>query len=220
MVEAMIGNHTVCHILVDNDSSVDILYADYLDKMGIPRARLQNNTQPLYGFIGDCIIPEGMIELLMTIGDRPHILIVMSRFLVVKGGDQYNAVIGRPTLRALKAVTLIYHQMMKFLTPSGIERVRENQYESRLTYSETVRHYAKLGQARRKMRMVMTKTEEVDLDSRLSDEETGTRPVEELIKVLIYEKEPTRKLKVGSELEEHSQEGLIAFLRSNPNVFA
>lgn len=93
VVEVMIGNYIVCRILVDNRSSVDILYADCLDKMGIPRVRLHNSPQPLYDFTGDCVIPEGMIELSMTISDRPHTSTVMSRFLVVKGGDQYNAVI-------------------------------------------------------------------------------------------------------------------------------
>ena len=33
VVEAVIGNHTVCRMLVDNGSSVDILYSDYLEKM-------------------------------------------------------------------------------------------------------------------------------------------------------------------------------------------
>ncbi|XP_024028933.1 uncharacterized protein LOC112093844 [Morus notabilis] len=44
VVKAMIGNHSVCRILVDNGSSVDILYSDCLDKMGIPRTRLQNSA--------------------------------------------------------------------------------------------------------------------------------------------------------------------------------
>ncbi|XP_024021581.1 uncharacterized protein LOC112091649 [Morus notabilis] len=35
VVEAMIRNHTICRILVDNGSSVDILFSDYLKKMGI-----------------------------------------------------------------------------------------------------------------------------------------------------------------------------------------
>ncbi|XP_024025798.1 uncharacterized protein LOC112092852 [Morus notabilis] len=46
VVEAMISNHTVCPILVNNGSSVDILYADCLDKMRIPRTRLQNIHNP------------------------------------------------------------------------------------------------------------------------------------------------------------------------------
>ncbi|XP_024027141.1 uncharacterized protein LOC112093260 [Morus notabilis] len=122
VVEAMIGNH----IMVDNGSSVDILYADCLDKMGIPRSRLQNSAQPLYGFTGDSVVTEGAIELPMTIGDRPHTSTVMLKFLVVKGGDQYNAVIGCPTLRTLRAVTSIYHQMMKFPTPNGTGKGRGN----------------------------------------------------------------------------------------------
>ncbi|XP_024020313.1 uncharacterized protein LOC112091305 [Morus notabilis] len=35
VVEAMIGNHTICRILVDNGSSVDLLYSDCLEKMRI-----------------------------------------------------------------------------------------------------------------------------------------------------------------------------------------
>ncbi|XP_024020359.1 uncharacterized protein LOC112091312 [Morus notabilis] len=34
VVDAMIGNHTVCRILVDNGSLVDILCVDYLEKIG------------------------------------------------------------------------------------------------------------------------------------------------------------------------------------------
>lgn len=41
MVEVMIGNHTVCRILVDNISSVDILYSDGLAKMGISKEKLE-----------------------------------------------------------------------------------------------------------------------------------------------------------------------------------
>lgn len=93
---------------------------------------------------------------------------------------------------------------MKFPTPSGVRRVRGNQYKSRLTYSETVRHYVKPRQTRREMRMVATRVEEVDQDPRLSDRETGMGPVEELVEVPIDEKEPTRKLRIGSELEEHN----------------
>jgi len=220
VVEAMIGNHMVCRILVDNGSSVDILYADCLDKMGIPRSRLQNSAQPLYGFTGDSVIPEGAIELPMTIGDRPHTATVMSKFLVVKGGDQYNAVIGRPTLRALRAVTSIYHQTMKFPTPSGVGKVRGNQYESRLTYSETIRHYAEPTEVRRELRMVETRAEGLDLDPRFPGEEPEAGPVEDLVEVPVDERDPTRTLRVGSELAPQAQGELVGFLKGNLDVFA
>ncbi|XP_024028353.1 uncharacterized protein LOC112093678 [Morus notabilis] len=37
VVEAVVGNHTMGRILVDNGSSVDILYSDCFEKMGIPK---------------------------------------------------------------------------------------------------------------------------------------------------------------------------------------
>ncbi|XP_024023058.1 uncharacterized protein LOC112092091 [Morus notabilis] len=56
VVEAMIGNHTVCRILVDNGSSVDLLYSDCLEKMGIQKEQLEKTSRPLYGFTGDSVI--------------------------------------------------------------------------------------------------------------------------------------------------------------------
>lgn len=38
----------------------------------------------------------------------------------------------------------------------------------------------------------------VDLDPKLPEEESGIRPIEELLDVPINEMEPTRKLKIGS----------------------
>lgn len=89
--------------------------------------------------------------------------------------------------------------MMKFSTPSGIGKVRGNQYESMLTYSETVHHYVESVWVRREMRIVATRAMDVDIDPRLPEEfETG--PVEELVKISIDEAEPARKLKICSEL--------------------
>lgn len=59
----------MCRILVDNGSSVDILYSDCLEKMGIKKSKLTSNSQPLYGVIGDSIILEGVIRLPLTVGD-------------------------------------------------------------------------------------------------------------------------------------------------------
>ncbi|GMN59384.1 hypothetical protein TIFTF001_028480 [Ficus carica] len=56
--------------------------------MGIKKSQLKPNSQPLYGFVVDSIIPEGVIRLPLTVKDRPHTSTVMSNFLVVKGGSQ------------------------------------------------------------------------------------------------------------------------------------
>ena len=47
-----------------------------------------------------------------------------------------NRIIGRPLLKALKAVTLIYHLTMKFPKTKGIGKVQGNQYNSRECYNK------------------------------------------------------------------------------------
>ena len=46
--------------------------------------------------------------------------------MVVKDRSSYNAIIGRPTLVAMKAVTSIYHLCLKFPTPRGVGVFWEN----------------------------------------------------------------------------------------------
>ena len=59
--------------------------------------------------------------------------------MVVKGRSSYNAIIGRPTLVAMKAVTSIYHLCLKFPTLGGVEVVRGNQYEARMCYTTSIK---------------------------------------------------------------------------------
>ncbi|XP_024027821.1 uncharacterized protein LOC112093493 [Morus notabilis] len=137
----MIGNHSVCRILVDNGSSVDLLYSDCLEKMGIRKEQLEKTSRPLYGFTGDSVIPQGTIRLPITAGEKPQQTTTMANFVVIKGGSQYNVVIGRPTLQAMRAITSVYHQKVKFPTPNGVGEMKSNRYEARVAYSNALRGY-------------------------------------------------------------------------------
>ena len=59
--------------------------------------------------------------------------------MVVKGRSSYNAILGRPTLVAMRAVTSIYHLCLKFPTPGGVGVIRGNQYEARMCYTMSVK---------------------------------------------------------------------------------
>lgn len=76
--------------------------------------KLQLIKIPLYDFAGECVRAEGMITLPVTIGTTPHQLNRMVDFLIVDEQLSYNAIIGKPTLNAIKAVVLTYHLKMKF----------------------------------------------------------------------------------------------------------
>ena len=109
VVSALIRNHFVHRCLIDDGSSVDILYLDVFEKLRINPQSLRAAASPLHGFTGDSIFPEGSIELAVSFGEEPTRLTTISNFMVVKGRSSYNTILGRPTLVAMRAVTFIYH---------------------------------------------------------------------------------------------------------------
>lgn len=68
LVKSTIGNHVVGGILIDNGSSLDILYRHTFGKID----SLEPSYTQLYGFIWDSIMPSGMISMLLTIGQHPR----------------------------------------------------------------------------------------------------------------------------------------------------
>ena len=80
-------------------------------------------TSSLYGFTGDNMIPKGTIKLAVTLGESPRTTTVMINFLIAKFPSAFNGIIGRPLLKALKAVMSIHCLTIKFLTAAGISQV-------------------------------------------------------------------------------------------------
>ena len=113
-------------MLADNGSVVDIIYLDVYKRIGLTESELSPTTSSLYGFTRDHLIPKGMIKLAVTVGEHVRVSIVMTEFLIVDGPSAFNGVIGRPLLKALKAITSIYHLTMKFPIAEGTGQVKES----------------------------------------------------------------------------------------------
>ena len=108
---------------------------------------------------------------------------VMIEFLMVKCPSAFNGVLGKPLLKALKEVTSIHCQTIKFPTAAGIGQVRERQRESRECYSKSL-ELAKMAlelpqaiEAKKTSRGMM----EININPRLQEDESTAGPVEELI---------------------------------------
>ena len=71
-IKAMIANNNVHRMLVDNESSVDILYYQAFERMGLKVNDLKPSPNPIYGFMGDSVISLGIISLPMTLGEYPR----------------------------------------------------------------------------------------------------------------------------------------------------
>ena len=104
--------------------------------MGLAENALSPATSPLYGFTGDHIIPKGTAKMAITLGEHPQTSTVISNFLVVDYLLAINGIIEMPLLKALKAVTSIYHLTMKFPTTEGKGEVQGSQYDSRECYKK------------------------------------------------------------------------------------
>ena len=71
VIRAVVANKTVHRVLVDNGSSADIIFASAFDKIDIGRARLEPVSTHLFGFSGEKVLPLGLIQLVLTLGDPP-----------------------------------------------------------------------------------------------------------------------------------------------------
>ena len=113
----MVANNDVHRILVDNWSSLDILYFQAYERMGLKVSDLKPSPNLVYGFTGDSVVPLGVISLPMTLGEYPKQSCVMADFMVIDQPSAFNAILGRPSLKELRGVTNIHHLLMKLPTP-------------------------------------------------------------------------------------------------------
>ena len=103
--------------------------------MGLKVSDLKPSPNPVYRFTGDSVTPMRVISLPMTVGDYRRQSYVMADFLVIDQPSAYNAMLDRPFLRALKAITSICHLLMKLPTLNSMGKVQGNQDEARMCYN-------------------------------------------------------------------------------------
>ncbi|GFZ00949.1 hypothetical protein Acr_14g0005840 [Actinidia rufa] len=131
VVSAVIANFNVQRILIDNGSSADILFISAFEKMKVGPDKLHPFHTPLVEFGGNKTHPLGWINLPITLGTEPHQTTVWQDFIVVDCPSPYNAILGRPTLGRIKAITSTHHLKMKFPTLTGIGEVKGDQKVAR-----------------------------------------------------------------------------------------
>ena len=84
IVDTVVSNMRMSKVLMDGGSSLNILYVDTLEAMGIPRGCLQKSLFPFYGILpGMKAYPVGNIDLPVTFGKRSNYRIETLTFEVV-----------------------------------------------------------------------------------------------------------------------------------------
>ncbi|CAL8994056.1 unnamed protein product [Prunus brigantina] len=125
IIRADIADFDVGRILIDTGSSVNVLFADAFNGLGIDPQGLNKEITPLLSFSGDVVEPIRSIQLPLAIDSGPRRTFLCTHFLVVNCPTAYNAIIGRPALTRMKAILSPHMLLLKFPTPSGIAQPAE-----------------------------------------------------------------------------------------------
>ncbi|XP_074351637.1 uncharacterized protein LOC141690764 [Apium graveolens] len=131
VITTRVGNNTVKKMLVDNGSSVYVLYHHAFSRMDIGDRRLENSRTPLYGFTGNEVHVVGTIDMPVLFGSPPCQIWKMVKFYVINASSSFNTILGRTTITALRAITSISHLKMKFPTDFGVGEMTGDQATTR-----------------------------------------------------------------------------------------
>ena len=170
--------------------------------MGIGRERLIPTNAPFIGFEGTKLFPLGAIILSVMVGDYPQQITKDVTFLMVDCLSAYNAILGRPTLNSWKVVTSTYHLMIKFPTDYGVGELRGNQVAARECY------------------VVMMEMDNHLQAMSIEEHLTTTELVEKLEEVFLDDSNHERITKIRTLASPAVRQELMAFLRSNRDVFS
>ena len=140
VIRAVVANKTIHRVLIDNGSSVDIIFASAFDKMGIGREKLKPVNTHLRGFFGEKVLPLRSVQLVLTLGEPPCQATKTIKFLIVEAPSAYILLAG--LLDAIRAIPSAYHMVVKFPTENGLGMIQGDQRIARECYLASMKQKA------------------------------------------------------------------------------
>ena len=129
-MSVIIAKYDIKRILVDNESSTNVLFYDAFQKMNM-LDRLKQAGTLLVRFSGDPVAVEGQITLPVITEKEPHWSTVQLIFLVIKIPSAYNVIFGWPGLNIFKVMVSIYHLLVQFSMKDGVGEIWGDQMLAR-----------------------------------------------------------------------------------------
>ncbi|KAL2460458.1 Uncharacterized protein Adt_43878 [Abeliophyllum distichum] len=116
VIVADTADFDVRRVLIDNGSVVDVMSWRVFLGLKIPHSKIRPVITPLHRIGRAIIVPEEIIELIVTLGTYPASIVIMTSFLLVKAHTVYNVIYGRPLLNTARLVVSTYHPVVKLPT--------------------------------------------------------------------------------------------------------
>jgi hypothetical protein len=131
VISCVIKGFLLHNVLVDTGSAADIIFAKAFRQMQVQEDKIHDATHPLYGFGGRQIVALGKITMSVTFSYVHNTRTEQIVFDIVDMEYPYNAIIGRGTLNAFKAILHPAYLCMKIPSKHGPIAVHGSQEAAR-----------------------------------------------------------------------------------------
>ena len=117
------------------------MYPDLFKGLGLKPEDLTTYSSPLVSFEDKMVVPKGQIRLPVQTG----LDVVEVDFIVVDAFFPYTAIMGKPWLHSLGAVSSTLHQKVKYPSEGQVLEIVGSQSMARQCLIEAIQHKPKSG---------------------------------------------------------------------------
>ena len=136
VITLRIEGYDVKRVLVDQGSTVKIMYPDLYKGLNLKLEDLTTYDSPLVSFEGKTVNPRGQIRLPIQTGSD----VVEVDFIMVNAYSPYTAIVARPWLHALEVVSSTLHQKVKYPSNGQVIEIVGNQSMARQCMVAAILH--------------------------------------------------------------------------------
>ncbi|XP_065626929.1 uncharacterized protein LOC136066493 [Quercus suber] len=136
VVTLRIGGYDVKRVMVDQGSAAEIMYPDLYRGLNLKLSDLTPYSSSLISFEGRVVTPKGQIRLPVQTGSE----VVEVDFIVVDVFSPYTAIVARPWLHALGAVSSTLHQKIKYPSEGQVCEIRRDKSIARQCLVAAIQH--------------------------------------------------------------------------------
>jgi len=223
VITVQIENFSVMKTLIDQGSSVDVLYWSIFKKLCIPESEIQPYDDQVVGFSGERVDTRGYIDLYTKFGGEEgesSLKTIKIRYLLIDANTSNNVLFGRPSLNLLGAIVSTPHLAMKFRSPMGdIITVHVDQKTAQECYATSLRVESRSQEVSSSEERIPKRGQVVvvtELDSRI--EEVRVEPKEDVRYVPLVGNDNVTQIGISLSKEDVAQ--LNNTLQENASAFA
>ncbi|XP_050289887.1 uncharacterized protein LOC126728046 [Quercus robur] len=136
VITLRIGGYDVKRVLVDQGSVEEVMYPDLYKGLNLKLEDLMPYDSPLVSVEGKTVTPRGQIRLPIQTG----LDVVEVDFIVVDNYSLYTAIVARPWLHTLGAVSFTLHQKVKYPLEGQVKEIVGNQSMARQCIVVAISH--------------------------------------------------------------------------------